>query len=51
MNLKRLIYKGLRISNDINAIRRGRIGRPIGRQLSKQVRGKYAKKIIRRLLK
>lgn len=47
MKLKSLIYKLLRISNDINAIRRGRVGKRIGRRVS----GRGAGKIIRKLFK
>ncbi|HLQ73642.1 MAG TPA: hypothetical protein VK125_05375 [Bacillota bacterium] len=43
MRIKPLIYKLLRISNDLNAIRRGRIGKRIGRRI--------ARKGIRRLFK
>ena len=47
MKLKSLIYKALRISNDINAVRRGRVGKRIGRRVS----GRAASKIIRKLFK
>lgn len=32
MMIKSLIYKLLRLSNDINAVRRGRVGRRIARR-------------------
>ncbi len=44
---KRTIYKLLRISNDINAVRRGRIGKRIGRRVTGRMTGKG----IRRLFK
>lgn len=47
MNIKSTIYKILRISNDINAIRRGRIGKRIGRRIVGRITGKG----IRRLFK
>lgn len=47
MSLKRTIYKLLRISNDIDAIRRGRIKQRIGRRIA----GRIAGKTIRRLFK
>lgn len=45
--MKRLLYKLLRISNDVNAIRKGRIGKRIGRRVA----GRMAGKGIRRLFK
>lgn len=47
MNLKSTIYKILRIWNDIDAIRKGRIGKRIGRRIL----GRAAGKGIRRLFK
>lgn len=47
MRLKSIIYKALRISNDINAVRRGRVGKRIGRRVS----GRFAGKIIRKIFK
>lgn len=45
--MKRLLYKLLRISNDINAVRRGKIGKRIGRRLA----GKATSKGIFKLFK
>lgn len=47
MGLKRTIYRLLRLSNDINAVRRGRIGRRIGRR----VYGRATGRLMRRLFK
>lgn len=47
MSLKRNIYRILRVSNDINAIRRGRIGRRVGRRVA----GRMSGKLIRRIFK
>lgn len=45
--MKNLIYKLLRISNDVNAVRRGKVGKRIGRRIA----GRMAGKGIRRLFK
>lgn len=45
--MKSLIYKALRISNDINAVQKGKVGRRIGRRLY----GKGTGRIARRLFK
>lgn len=42
--LKRNIYKALRISNDINAIRRGKVGKRIQRRVAGRVTGKGMRK-------
>lgn len=47
MKLKSLLYKLLRISNDINAVRRGKVGKRIGRRIA----GRASGKIIRQLFK
>jgi len=47
MSLKSKIYKILRIWNDIDAVRKGRIGRRIGRRVTGRVTGR----LIRRLFK
>lgn len=38
--MKRMIYKLLRISNDMNAIKRGKVGKRIGRRIAGKVTGK-----------
>jgi len=40
MSLRRTLYRLLRISNDINAIRRGRIGKRIGRRIVGKAAGR-----------
>lgn len=40
MRIKSTIYKLLRISNDLNAIRRGKIGKRIGRRIAGRITGK-----------
>ncbi|MCR1833128.1 hypothetical protein NSA56_01790 [Oceanobacillus caeni] len=47
MSLKSSIYKILRIWNDIDAIRKGRVGKRIGRRVT----GKIAGKTIRKMFK
>jgi len=47
MNFKSLLYKLLRISNDVNAIKRGKIGRRILRRIA----GKSTGKLFRKLFK
>lgn len=47
MRTKSLIYKLLRISNDINAVKRGCIGRRIGRRVYGKVTGRLARKIFK----
>lgn len=44
---KRNAYKALRISNDINAIRKGKIGKRIGRRVTGRMTGKGIGKLFR----
>lgn len=45
--MKSLIYKLLRISNDINAIKKGKVGRRIGRRIYGKATGRLARKIFK----
>lgn len=47
MNFKSLIYKLLRISNDINAIKRGKIGQRIGRRVVGKATGRLMNKLFK----
>ncbi len=47
MSFKSLIYKILKISNDVNAVRKGKIGRRIGRRASGKVTGKILKNLFK----
>jgi len=47
INVKSAIYKGLRISNDINAIRRGKIDKRIGRRIAGKASGKTMRKFFK----
>lgn len=44
---KRNIYKALRISNDINAIRRGKIGKRLQRRIAGKMSGKGLKRLFK----
>lgn len=44
MNIKSMIYKALRISNDINAIKKGKVGQRIGRRLVGKATGRMMNK-------
>lgn len=47
IKLKSLIYKLLRISNDINSVRKGTVGRRIGRRVYGKATGRLARKIFK----
>jgi len=47
VKIKSGIYKALRISNDINAIKKGKIGQRIGRRAAGKATGKLFKKIFK----
>ncbi|MFC0015903.1 MULTISPECIES: hypothetical protein [Allobacillus] len=47
MSLKSKIYKFLRIWNDVDAVRKGRVGRRVGRRVA----GKGSGKLLRKLFK
>ena len=42
----RFLYRALRIRNDINAVRRGRVGRRIGRRIYGKATGRLAARIF-----
>ncbi len=46
MNIKRVIYKALAISNDVNAVRKGKVGRRVGRRVYGKVTGRAARKLF-----
>ena len=45
--MKSLLYRLLRLSNDLNAVRRGRIGRRITRRVYRKASGRLARKLFR----
>jgi hypothetical protein len=47
MNVKRTAYKLLALSNDINAVRRGRVGRRLARRVYGRTTGRLARRILR----
>lgn len=44
--MKRLIYKLLAFSNDVKAVRRGKVGRRIGRRAYGRAAGRAARKLF-----
>ncbi|WP_200865969.1 hypothetical protein [Thalassobacillus devorans] len=47
MSLKSTIYKVLRVWNDVDAVRKGKIGRRIGRRTAGKVTGKIMRKLFK----
>jgi len=47
MSLKSTIYKLLRIWNDVDAVRKGRIGKRIGRRVVGRASGKALRKLFK----
>lgn len=47
MRMKSKIYKMLRFSNDLNAIRKGKFGRRLGRRIAGRVSGKRIGKFFK----
>lgn len=47
MSLKSNIYKMLRIWNDIDAIRKGKVGKRIGRRVAGKATGKALRKLFK----
>ena len=46
MNWKSALYKGLKYSNDVNAVRKNRVPRRIGRRMYGKVTGRLARRIF-----
>ncbi|QKS71598.1 hypothetical protein FLK61_33460 [Paenalkalicoccus suaedae] len=47
MSLKSSIYKALRIWNDIDAVRKGRVGKRVGRRVAGKATGKSMRKLFK----
>lgn len=47
MSLKSGIYKFLRIWNDVDSVRKGRVGKRIGRRAAGKATGKALKKLFK----
>jgi hypothetical protein len=45
--VKRLLYQLLALSNDYNAVRRGRVGRRVARRIYGKATGRVARRIFR----
>jgi hypothetical protein len=45
--VKRLLYQLLAISNDVNAVRKGRVGRRVARRIYGKATGRLAARIFR----
>lgn len=41
------LYRALRVSNDVRAVRRGRVGRRVGRRVYGRVTGRVARRLFR----
>ena len=46
MSLKSDLYKALALSNDVNAIRKGKVPRRIGRRIYGKITGRLARRIF-----
>jgi hypothetical protein len=44
--MKRLLYRLLALSNDFNAVKRGRVGRRVGRRIYGKATGRMARKLF-----
>ena len=44
---KSTVYKALRVSNDINAIKKGKIGKRVGRRITGKASGKALKRLFK----
>lgn len=47
MSFKSNVYKALKVSNDINAIQKGKVGKRIGRRVAGKVTGKTIGKLFK----
>lgn len=47
MSVKSMIYKALRISNDINAIKKGKIAQRVGRRITGRMTSKMMNKMFK----
>ncbi|MFD2658639.1 hypothetical protein [Gracilibacillus thailandensis] len=47
MSFKSLIYKILKYSNDVDAVRKGKVGKRVGRRVAGKATGKMLKNIFK----
>ena len=45
--MKKLLYKALKVSNDVNAVSKGKFGKRIGRRAYGKATGKLARKLFK----
>jgi len=45
--MKKLLYSLLKYSNDINAVKKGKVGRRVGRRIYGKASGKLARKLFK----
>ena len=45
--MKKLLYKALKITNDVNAVSKGKVGKRIGRRAYGKATGKLARKLFK----
>ena len=45
--MKKLLYSLLKYSNDINAVKKGKVGRRVGRSIYGKASGKLARKLFK----
>lgn len=46
MSFASWLYRGLRVSNDVRAVRRGRVSRRVGRRIYGKASGRLARKLF-----
>jgi hypothetical protein len=46
-NVKSWLYEGLKLSNDANAVRRGKVGRRVARRVYGKLAGRAARRLFR----
>ncbi|SET83746.1 hypothetical protein SAMN05216389_13611 [Oceanobacillus limi] len=47
MSLKSFLYKALKYSNDVNAVKKGKVGKRVGRRVAGKATGKAMKKLFK----
>ncbi len=46
MNWKRFLYSFLKYSNDVNAVKKGKVGRRVGRRIAGKAAGRGMRKLF-----
>ncbi|SET84393.1 hypothetical protein SAMN05216389_1389 [Oceanobacillus limi] len=47
MSFKSFLYKMLKYSNDVNAVKKGKVGKRVGRRVAGKATGKAMKKLFK----